>query len=103
PGLPSRNITKNSRGNWIFGLLHSIRSPTAPSNRKLLVVWRLIRTQTCWTTLPQPVLCLSAFQWHAKMMSSQLEKDTNEVQYIMSGVDSVVDLEGRRLTCGSSF
>uniref|UniRef100_A0A5K3G4K1 Uncharacterized protein n=1 Tax=Mesocestoides corti TaxID=53468 RepID=A0A5K3G4K1_MESCO len=47
--------------------------------------------QTCWTTWPQPIPCLSVFQWHARKISSQPEKDTTEVQYIMSGVGSVVD------------
>uniref|UniRef100_A0A5K3F348 Uncharacterized protein n=1 Tax=Mesocestoides corti TaxID=53468 RepID=A0A5K3F348_MESCO len=60
-------------------------------------VWRRIRAQTCWTTWPQPILCLSAFQWRARKISSQPENDTTEVQYIMSGV---ADSNGRRLTCG---
>uniref|UniRef100_A0A5K3FXU5 ABC transmembrane type-1 domain-containing protein n=1 Tax=Mesocestoides corti TaxID=53468 RepID=A0A5K3FXU5_MESCO len=49
---------------------------------------------------PQPALCLSAIQWHARKISSQSEKDTNEVQNIMSGVASVVDSDGRCLACG---
>uniref|UniRef100_A0A5K3G1X4 Uncharacterized protein n=1 Tax=Mesocestoides corti TaxID=53468 RepID=A0A5K3G1X4_MESCO len=28
--------------------------------------------------MPQPILCLSAFQWHARKISSQPEKDTNK-------------------------
>uniref|UniRef100_A0A5K3G1J4 Ig-like domain-containing protein n=1 Tax=Mesocestoides corti TaxID=53468 RepID=A0A5K3G1J4_MESCO len=67
------------------------------------VVWRRIRAQTCWTTWPQPIPCLSAIQWHAGMEGSQPEKDTTEEQYIMSGMTSVVDSDGRRLTCGSGF
>uniref|UniRef100_A0A5K3EHA1 FBPase domain-containing protein n=1 Tax=Mesocestoides corti TaxID=53468 RepID=A0A5K3EHA1_MESCO len=47
--------------------------------------------------------CVSAFQWHARKISSQPEKEANEVQYIMSGVASVVDSDGRRLTCGSGL
>uniref|UniRef100_A0A5K3FZ85 Polyprotein n=1 Tax=Mesocestoides corti TaxID=53468 RepID=A0A5K3FZ85_MESCO len=66
-------------------------------------VWRRIRAQTCWTTWPQPIPCLSAFQWHAREISSQPEKDTTEVQYIMGGVASVADSDGRRLTRGSGF
>uniref|UniRef100_A0A5K3F579 SURF1-like protein n=1 Tax=Mesocestoides corti TaxID=53468 RepID=A0A5K3F579_MESCO len=49
---------------------------------------------------PQPILCHSAFQWRARKISTQPEKDTTDVQYIMSGVASVVDSDGRRLTCG---
>uniref|UniRef100_A0A5K3F5N1 DUF4005 domain-containing protein n=1 Tax=Mesocestoides corti TaxID=53468 RepID=A0A5K3F5N1_MESCO len=60
--------------------------------------WRRIRAQTCWTTWPQPILCLSVFQWHARKISSQPEKDTTEVQLIMSGVASVEDSDGGRLT-----
>uniref|UniRef100_A0A5K3FY99 YD repeat-containing protein n=1 Tax=Mesocestoides corti TaxID=53468 RepID=A0A5K3FY99_MESCO len=56
-----------------------------------------------WTTWPQPIPCLSAFQWHARKISSQPEKDTTEVQYTMSGVASVVDSDGRRLTRGSGL
>uniref|UniRef100_A0A5K3G2S7 AMP-binding domain-containing protein n=1 Tax=Mesocestoides corti TaxID=53468 RepID=A0A5K3G2S7_MESCO len=59
--------------------------------------------QTCWTAWPQPIPCLSAIQWHAGNEGSQPEKDTTEVQYIMSGVASVVDSDGRRLTRGSGF
>uniref|UniRef100_A0A5K3EZU6 Uncharacterized protein n=1 Tax=Mesocestoides corti TaxID=53468 RepID=A0A5K3EZU6_MESCO len=63
-------------------------------------VWRRIRAQTCWTTWPQPILCPSAIQWRAGTEGSQPEKDMDEMQYIMSGVASVVDSDGRRLTCG---
>uniref|UniRef100_A0A5K3F2J6 Secreted protein n=1 Tax=Mesocestoides corti TaxID=53468 RepID=A0A5K3F2J6_MESCO len=59
--------------------------------------------QTCWTTLPQPILCLSVFQWRARKITSQPEKYTTELQYIMSGVASLMDSGGRRLTCGSGF
>uniref|UniRef100_A0A5K3FR48 Zf-RVT domain-containing protein n=1 Tax=Mesocestoides corti TaxID=53468 RepID=A0A5K3FR48_MESCO len=48
----------------------------------------------------QPILCPSAVQCHARKISSQPEKDTNEVQYIMS---RVVDSDGRCLACGSGF
>uniref|UniRef100_A0A5K3EKU9 Uncharacterized protein n=1 Tax=Mesocestoides corti TaxID=53468 RepID=A0A5K3EKU9_MESCO len=58
-----------------------------------ILQWRRIRVQTCWTTWPKPILCLSAFQWHAREISSQPEKDTTEVQYIMSGVPSVEDTD----------
>uniref|UniRef100_A0A5K3G2D3 PPM-type phosphatase domain-containing protein n=1 Tax=Mesocestoides corti TaxID=53468 RepID=A0A5K3G2D3_MESCO len=51
--------------------------------------------QTCWTTWPQPIPCLSAIQWHARKESSQPEKDMDEMQYIMSGVASEVDSDGR--------
>uniref|UniRef100_A0A5K3FXL5 ADAM_CR_2 domain-containing protein n=1 Tax=Mesocestoides corti TaxID=53468 RepID=A0A5K3FXL5_MESCO len=51
---------------------------------------------------PQPILCLSAFPWHARKISSQPEKDTSEVQHMMSGMASVSDSDGWRLTCGSS-
>uniref|UniRef100_A0A5K3ERR3 Uncharacterized protein n=1 Tax=Mesocestoides corti TaxID=53468 RepID=A0A5K3ERR3_MESCO len=51
--------------------------------------------QTYWTTWPQPTPCLSAFQWHARKISSQHEIDTNEKHYIMSGIVSVVDSDGR--------
>uniref|UniRef100_A0A5K3FNV5 Proteasome endopeptidase complex n=1 Tax=Mesocestoides corti TaxID=53468 RepID=A0A5K3FNV5_MESCO len=64
-------------------------------------VWRWIRAQTGWTTWPQPILCLSVLQWHARKISSQPEEDTTEEQHIMSGVASVVDSDGRLLTCGS--
>uniref|UniRef100_A0A5K3FMU2 Uncharacterized protein n=1 Tax=Mesocestoides corti TaxID=53468 RepID=A0A5K3FMU2_MESCO len=37
----------------------------------------------------QPIVGLSAFQWHARKISSYPEKDTNEMQCIMSGVASV--------------
>uniref|UniRef100_A0A5K3G356 Polyprotein n=1 Tax=Mesocestoides corti TaxID=53468 RepID=A0A5K3G356_MESCO len=66
-------------------------------------VWRRIGAQTCWTTWPQPILCLSAIQWHAGKEGSQPEKDMDEMQYIMSGVASVVDSDERRLTRGSGF
>uniref|UniRef100_A0A5K3EW73 FGF n=1 Tax=Mesocestoides corti TaxID=53468 RepID=A0A5K3EW73_MESCO len=36
-------------------------------------------------------------------ISGQPKKDTTEVQYTMSGVASVVDSDGRRLTCGSGL
>ncbi|VDD84431.1 unnamed protein product [Mesocestoides corti] len=68
-----------------------------------ILQWRRIRAQTCWTTWPQPILCRSAFQWRARKISSQPEKDTTEGQYIKSGLPSVVDSEARRLTCGSGF
>uniref|UniRef100_A0A5K3FIE2 Secreted protein n=1 Tax=Mesocestoides corti TaxID=53468 RepID=A0A5K3FIE2_MESCO len=41
---------------------------------------RRIRAQTCWTTWLQPILCPSAFQWHARKISSQPVKDTTEMQ-----------------------
>uniref|UniRef100_A0A5K3ERZ2 Ig-like domain-containing protein n=1 Tax=Mesocestoides corti TaxID=53468 RepID=A0A5K3ERZ2_MESCO len=63
---------------------------------------RRIRAQTCWTTWPQPILCLSVFQWHARKISSQPEKDTTEEQYIMNGLASVVYSDERRLTCEST-
>uniref|UniRef100_A0A5K3FQ82 Secreted protein n=1 Tax=Mesocestoides corti TaxID=53468 RepID=A0A5K3FQ82_MESCO len=31
----------------------------------------------CWTTWPQPILCLSAIQWHAGKEGSQPEKDSD--------------------------
>uniref|UniRef100_A0A5K3EYT6 Cyclic nucleotide-binding domain-containing protein n=1 Tax=Mesocestoides corti TaxID=53468 RepID=A0A5K3EYT6_MESCO len=68
-----------------------------------VVLWRRIRAKTCWITWTQPILCLSAFQWHARKISSQPEKDMDEMQYIMSGVASLVDSDGRRLTRGSGF
>uniref|UniRef100_A0A5K3FCT3 START domain-containing protein n=1 Tax=Mesocestoides corti TaxID=53468 RepID=A0A5K3FCT3_MESCO len=43
----------------------------------------------------KPIPCLSAFQWRARKISSQPEKNTTEVQYIMSGVASVEDSDGR--------
>uniref|UniRef100_A0A5K3EX79 Secreted protein n=1 Tax=Mesocestoides corti TaxID=53468 RepID=A0A5K3EX79_MESCO len=46
--------------------------------------------------------CVSVFQWHARKISSQPEKDTNRVQYIMSVVTRVVDWDGRLLKCGSA-
>uniref|UniRef100_A0A5K3FG13 Uncharacterized protein n=1 Tax=Mesocestoides corti TaxID=53468 RepID=A0A5K3FG13_MESCO len=63
--------------------------------------WRRIRAQTYLATWSQPILCLSAFQWHATKISSQPEKDTTEVQCILSGVASVMDSGGRLPTCGS--
>uniref|UniRef100_A0A5K3EPL7 Uncharacterized protein n=1 Tax=Mesocestoides corti TaxID=53468 RepID=A0A5K3EPL7_MESCO len=53
-------------------------------------VWRRIRAQTYWTTWPQPILCLFAFQWHARKIGSHPEKDTNEEPYLMIGVSSLV-------------
>uniref|UniRef100_A0A5K3FZB4 HELP domain-containing protein n=1 Tax=Mesocestoides corti TaxID=53468 RepID=A0A5K3FZB4_MESCO len=53
------------------------------------------RAQTCWTTWPQPLPDLSAIQWHAGKEGSQPERDMDEMQYIMSGVASVVDSDGR--------
>uniref|UniRef100_A0A5K3F6R2 Late endosomal/lysosomal adaptor and MAPK and MTOR activator 5 n=1 Tax=Mesocestoides corti TaxID=53468 RepID=A0A5K3F6R2_MESCO len=67
------------------------------------VVWRRIGAQTYWTTWPQPILCPSALQWHARKTSSQPEKDTNEEQYILSSMATVVDSDGRRLMCGSGL
>uniref|UniRef100_A0A5K3ELA9 Secreted protein n=1 Tax=Mesocestoides corti TaxID=53468 RepID=A0A5K3ELA9_MESCO len=67
------------------------------------LVWRRIRAQTCWTTWPQPIPCLSAIQWHAGKEGSQPEKDMDEMQYIMSGVATEVDSDGRRLTRVSGF
>uniref|UniRef100_A0A5K3F2D4 Ig-like domain-containing protein n=1 Tax=Mesocestoides corti TaxID=53468 RepID=A0A5K3F2D4_MESCO len=64
---------------------------------------RPIRAQTCWTTWPQPIPCLSAIQWHAGKEGSQPEKGMDEMQYIMSGVASVADSDGRRLTCVSGL
>uniref|UniRef100_A0A5K3FMF5 Arginase n=1 Tax=Mesocestoides corti TaxID=53468 RepID=A0A5K3FMF5_MESCO len=57
-------------------------------------VWRRIRAQTCWTTWPQPIPCLSAIEWHAGKESSQPEKDMDEMRYIMSVVAIVEDLDG---------
>uniref|UniRef100_A0A5K3EV49 Uncharacterized protein n=1 Tax=Mesocestoides corti TaxID=53468 RepID=A0A5K3EV49_MESCO len=54
-----------------------------------------MRAQTCWTTWPQPIPCPSAIQWHAGKEGSQPEKDMDEMQYIMSGVASVADSDGR--------
>uniref|UniRef100_A0A5K3G3V0 Uncharacterized protein n=1 Tax=Mesocestoides corti TaxID=53468 RepID=A0A5K3G3V0_MESCO len=62
-----------------------------------------IGAQTSWTTWPQPIACLSAIPWHAGKEGSQPEKDMDEIQYIMIGVASVVDSDGRRLTRGSVF
>uniref|UniRef100_A0A5K3FCQ1 Secreted protein n=1 Tax=Mesocestoides corti TaxID=53468 RepID=A0A5K3FCQ1_MESCO len=44
---------------------------------------------------------VSAIQWHAVKEGSQPEKDMDEMQYIMSGVASVADSDGRRLTSTS--
>uniref|UniRef100_A0A5K3FPC4 Uncharacterized protein n=1 Tax=Mesocestoides corti TaxID=53468 RepID=A0A5K3FPC4_MESCO len=52
---------------------------------------------------PQPILCLSSFQCQTRKISSQPKKDTAEVEYILSAVASVVDSDGRCLTCGSGF
>uniref|UniRef100_A0A5K3FDH1 Cyclic nucleotide-binding domain-containing protein n=1 Tax=Mesocestoides corti TaxID=53468 RepID=A0A5K3FDH1_MESCO len=65
--------------------------------------WRRIRAQTCWTTWPQLIPCLPAIQWHAGKEGIQPEKDMDEMQYIISGVASVVDSDGRRLTCVSGL
>uniref|UniRef100_A0A5K3G2R3 LAG1_DNAbind domain-containing protein n=1 Tax=Mesocestoides corti TaxID=53468 RepID=A0A5K3G2R3_MESCO len=54
--------------------------------------------QSYWTIWPQPILYLSGFRWHARKVSSQPEKDRTEEQYILSGVASVMDSDGRRLT-----
>uniref|UniRef100_A0A5K3G2V4 Late endosomal/lysosomal adaptor and MAPK and MTOR activator 5 n=1 Tax=Mesocestoides corti TaxID=53468 RepID=A0A5K3G2V4_MESCO len=51
----------------------------------------------------QPILCLSAFQWHARKISSQPQTDTNEVQYLMGNVASVAASDGRILTCDSGL
>uniref|UniRef100_A0A5K3FU33 Uncharacterized protein n=1 Tax=Mesocestoides corti TaxID=53468 RepID=A0A5K3FU33_MESCO len=64
-------------------------------------VWRRIRAQTCWTTRPQPIPCPSAIQWHAGKEGTQPEKEMDEMQYIMSGVASVVDSDGRHQIWGS--
>uniref|UniRef100_A0A5K3FCI3 Ovule protein n=1 Tax=Mesocestoides corti TaxID=53468 RepID=A0A5K3FCI3_MESCO len=40
---------------------------------------------------------------HAWRLGSQPEKDTTEEQHIMSGVASVADSDGRRLTRGSGL
>uniref|UniRef100_A0A5K3G194 RNase H domain-containing protein n=1 Tax=Mesocestoides corti TaxID=53468 RepID=A0A5K3G194_MESCO len=65
--------------------------------------WRRLRAQPYWSNWPQPILCLSAFQWHARKTGSQPGKNTNKEQYIMNGVAGVVDSDGRRLTGGSGF
>uniref|UniRef100_A0A5K3FI24 RNase H domain-containing protein n=1 Tax=Mesocestoides corti TaxID=53468 RepID=A0A5K3FI24_MESCO len=65
---------------------------------KCSVVWQRKWAQRYWATWPQLNLCPSAFQWQARMMSSQPENDVNEEQYIISGVASVVDSDGGRLT-----
>uniref|UniRef100_A0A5K3FFR2 Peptidase A1 domain-containing protein n=1 Tax=Mesocestoides corti TaxID=53468 RepID=A0A5K3FFR2_MESCO len=48
----------------------------------------------------QPILCFPALEWHARKISSQPENDANEEHYIKSGVASVVNSDGRGLTCG---
>uniref|UniRef100_A0A5K3FJU8 Transposable element protein n=1 Tax=Mesocestoides corti TaxID=53468 RepID=A0A5K3FJU8_MESCO len=54
-------------------------------------------------TWPRLILCLSAFQWHVRKISSQPEKDMTEVLYIMGDMASVVDSDGMRLTCDSGL
>uniref|UniRef100_A0A5K3G1H1 RING-type E3 ubiquitin transferase n=1 Tax=Mesocestoides corti TaxID=53468 RepID=A0A5K3G1H1_MESCO len=49
------------------------------------------------------ILCLTSLQWHARKVSSLTERGTNEEQYIMSGVASLVDSYGKRLTCVSGL
>uniref|UniRef100_A0A5K3EZN0 Uncharacterized protein n=1 Tax=Mesocestoides corti TaxID=53468 RepID=A0A5K3EZN0_MESCO len=66
-------------------------------------VWRRIKAQTYWTTWPQTMLCFYAFQWHARMVSSQLETDISDEQYILGGMAKVVDSDGWRLTCCSGL
>uniref|UniRef100_A0A5K3G7S6 HELP domain-containing protein n=1 Tax=Mesocestoides corti TaxID=53468 RepID=A0A5K3G7S6_MESCO len=51
--------------------------------------------QTCCATLPQLIPCPSAIQWHPGKEGNQLEKDLDEMLYIMSGVASVGDSDGR--------
>uniref|UniRef100_A0A5K3EQC7 MYCB2 n=1 Tax=Mesocestoides corti TaxID=53468 RepID=A0A5K3EQC7_MESCO len=41
-------------------------------------LWRRFRAQTCCTTWPQPIPCLSAIEWHAGKKGSQPEKDMTE-------------------------
>ncbi|VDD77041.1 unnamed protein product [Mesocestoides corti] len=48
-------------------------------------------------------MCLSSFKWHARMTISKPENNTDEWHYIMIGVASVVDSDGRRLARGSGF
>uniref|UniRef100_A0A5K3EIV4 Uncharacterized protein n=1 Tax=Mesocestoides corti TaxID=53468 RepID=A0A5K3EIV4_MESCO len=38
------------------------------------------RAQTCWTTWPQPIPCLSPIQWHAGKEGSQPERGMDEMQ-----------------------
>uniref|UniRef100_A0A5K3FMD5 Transposase n=1 Tax=Mesocestoides corti TaxID=53468 RepID=A0A5K3FMD5_MESCO len=45
----------------------------------------------------------SLLRWHAGKEGSQPEKDTTEKQYIMGGVASAVDSDGRRLACSSGL
>uniref|UniRef100_A0A5K3FZE8 Uncharacterized protein n=1 Tax=Mesocestoides corti TaxID=53468 RepID=A0A5K3FZE8_MESCO len=52
-------------------------------------MWRRLKAQKYLTTWPQPIRCPSVFPWHARKTGSQPEKDTNEVEYIRSGVASV--------------
>uniref|UniRef100_A0A5K3ETW8 Uncharacterized protein n=1 Tax=Mesocestoides corti TaxID=53468 RepID=A0A5K3ETW8_MESCO len=54
---------------------------------------------------PSQKLRTASLLWgrHARRISSQPEKDTTEEQFIMSGIASVEDLDGRRLTRGSSL
>uniref|UniRef100_A0A5K3FLV2 Arginase n=1 Tax=Mesocestoides corti TaxID=53468 RepID=A0A5K3FLV2_MESCO len=66
-------------------------------------VWRRIRAQTCWTTWPQPIPCLSAIEWHAGKESSQPEKDMDEMRYIMSVVAIVVNSDEWHLTRDSGL
>uniref|UniRef100_A0A5K3F6V8 Pirin n=1 Tax=Mesocestoides corti TaxID=53468 RepID=A0A5K3F6V8_MESCO len=50
-------------------------------------------------TQPSQKLRTASFLgWHVRKTGSQPEKNTNEVQYIMSGVVSVADSDGRHLT-----
>uniref|UniRef100_A0A5K3FXZ4 Zf-3CxxC domain-containing protein n=1 Tax=Mesocestoides corti TaxID=53468 RepID=A0A5K3FXZ4_MESCO len=51
--------------------------------------------EQCSEPSQKPIPCLSVFQWHARMVSSQPEKDTTKASYMMSGVASVVDSDGR--------
>uniref|UniRef100_A0A5K3FG27 Acyl-CoA dehydrogenase n=1 Tax=Mesocestoides corti TaxID=53468 RepID=A0A5K3FG27_MESCO len=51
----------------------------------------------------QKLRTASLLRWYAGKEGSQPEKDMNEMQYIMSGVASLVDSDGRRLTRGSGF
>uniref|UniRef100_A0A5K3F772 RING-type E3 ubiquitin transferase n=1 Tax=Mesocestoides corti TaxID=53468 RepID=A0A5K3F772_MESCO len=59
--------------------------------------------QQCKEPSQKPIPCLTAIQWHGGKEGSQLETDMDEMQYIMSGVASVVDSDGRCLTRGSGF
>uniref|UniRef100_A0A5K3F3A2 DUF1559 domain-containing protein n=1 Tax=Mesocestoides corti TaxID=53468 RepID=A0A5K3F3A2_MESCO len=51
--------------------------------------------QQCGEPIRKPIPCLSAIQWHAGKEGSQPEKDATKEQYIMSGVASAVDSDGR--------